>query len=204
MKPEIVACETAMGTFSVGETCPAACVRALSGAANATKSCVGQLAAVVAASVDELMPMVSGYCDGSCVSSFVPEVAQLMSRCAEASQGKSASALAAEWVPAHCTQVTTPSPPAPPPMSGGSPSWEWTPYCDVMTAMLTGEPMATECKVWSASMGERTYRCGNQVPPASLIEQMNFNSCAQPCQDLLSNVSESSCSLGKFAVVKSL
>jgi len=37
----------------------------------------------------------------------------LVEDCAEASQGKSASALAAEWVPAHCTQVTTPSPPPP-------------------------------------------------------------------------------------------
>ena len=60
MQPEIVACEMAMGTFSLGDTCPAACVHALSGAANATKSCVGRSAAAVAASMDELMPMVGG------------------------------------------------------------------------------------------------------------------------------------------------
>jgi hypothetical protein len=52
--------------------------------------------------------------------------------------------------------------------------------------------------VSSASMGERTYSCGNQVPPASLIEQMNFNSCAQPCQDLASNISVASCTLSKM------
>lgn len=158
MQAELVACETAIGAFSLGDTCPAACVRALSGAADATKSCVGRSTAAVAPYVDQLTSMVSGYCDGACLSSFVPEVAQLMTQCASASAGKSAPALAYEWVTAHCTQVTT---------SSG-----WTPQCDVVTAMMTGKPLPATCQVGGQQVQLRQPDSSGDSDPAAQLQRL--------------------------------
>ena len=68
--------------------------------------------------------------------------------------------------------------------------------CDVMSAVVMGTPVASPCRTWDDSTYEyRAYTCGSQVPPAALVEEMNFNDCAQPCRDLFSNVSKTSCSL---------
>ena len=64
MVSDVGACEMALGGFSLGDTCPSACVRALSGAANATKACMGVSGASVGMMVEELVQSVAGYCDG--------------------------------------------------------------------------------------------------------------------------------------------
>ena len=159
---------------------------------------MGVSGASVGVMVEELVQSVGGYCDGACMVSFVPNAVQLMGQCASASQGKAAWQVTAEWVPAHCTAVP-PSPPSPPSAPGAPPAddpmWSMS-ECDVMSAVVMGTPVASPCKTWDDSTYDyRAYTCGSQVPPAALVEEMNFNDCAQPCRDLFSNVSKTSCSL---------